>query len=292
LDVAIYNPVKQKESKHFIVSNDFKGFNSLISKLIIFKLELENSFVCLEYCGIYGLELGCFLDGKIPYCFCNPLHMKRSMGLSREKSDKIDSIKIAKFCYNFKNDLKEQKMPSKTLLSLKALMAERIRITKSIAKQRQVLKELKTYISDNAIKRTKHLLDIMIEDRKAIEKEIVDCISHDPDIQINFDLLNSITGISLVNAVMMIIYSNNFKGIDNPRSFACYCGVAPFEHTSGSSIRGKTRVSKMANKKLKSDITNAARAAVIWDPELKTYYKRKRKEGKQHGTVLNAVNLN
>ena len=88
---------------------------------------------------------------------------------------------------------------------------------------------------------------------------------------------------------MMILCTNNFEGITNARSFACYCGVAPFEYSSGTSIRGKTRVSNLANKKMKADLTNAARSAVLNDPELRIYYKRKREEGKAHGTVMNAI---
>jgi transposase len=101
--------------------------------------------------------------------------------------------------------------------------------------------------------------------------------------------LLSITGIGIVNAVMLIICSNNFQGITNARSFACYCGVAPFEYSSGTSVRGKTRVSNLANKKMKANLTNAARSAVVHNNELRIYYKRKREEGKAHGTVMNAV---
>ena len=93
----------------------------------------------------------------------------------------------------------------------------------------------------------------------------------------------------MVNATMMILCTNNFEGITNARSFACYCGVAPFEYSSGTSIRGKTKVSHLANKKMKTDLTNAARSAVVHDPEMRIYYKRKRAEGKAYGTVMNAV---
>lgn len=62
------------------------------------------------------------------------------------------------------------------------------------------------------------------------------------------------------------------------RKLICYCGVAPFEHSSGISIRGKTRVSHLANKKLKSLLTMAALSAIQHDPELKAKYDQKVKE--------------
>jgi len=65
--------------------------------------------------------------------------------------------------------------------------------------------------------------------------------------------------------------------------------VVPFEHSSGTSVRGKTRVSKMANKHLKTKLTLAAQNAARFDPELKEYYQRKRSEGKNNWLVLNNV---
>ncbi|WP_373513577.1 transposase [Persicitalea sp.] len=78
------------------------------------------------------------------------------------------------------------------------------------------------------------------------------------------------------------------------RGVRCYAGVAPFEHSSGSSIRdgpprGRTRVSSLANRKMKALLSNCAAAAVQHDPQLKAYYQRKRGEGKDCLVVLNAV---
>ena len=65
--------------------------------------------------------------------------------------------------------------------------------------------------------------------------------------------------------------------------------MAPFEHISGTSIRGKTRVSHIANKRIKANLNNAARSAVQNDPELRIYYDRKAKDGKEHGVIMNAI---
>jgi transposase len=70
---------------------------------------------------------------------------------------------------------------------------------------------------------------------------------------------------------------------------ACYCGVAHFPYQSGISIKGKTKLSHMANKKLKTNLHPAALSAVKCDPEIKTYYERKVLEGKPKMSVINAV---
>lgn len=289
LDVVIYDQKKNKSSIHFKVINEMKGFKNMIKILKAEGVSFNEAFICLEYCGIYGLELGFFLEGKIDFCFCSPLHIKRSLGLTRGKNDKLDAFKIARFSYLFKDELSSSTMPSKTMLRLKSLMGERYRAVKTATIEKQVLKELSRQLNKKAITRVKRRLKILTEDVKAIENEVTELIISSPELEKSNNLLQSITGIALVNATMMILCTNNFEGITNARSFACYCGVAPFEYSSGSSIRGKTKVSHLANKKMKTDLTNAARSAVVHDPEMRIYYKRKRAEGKAYGTVMNAV---
>jgi len=217
------------------------------------------------------------------------LHIKRSLGLTRGKNDKLDAFKIARFSYLYRDELSPTTMPTQAMLKLKNLINERSRVVKAAKIEKQVIKELSGQLDKKTIIRAKKRLKILNTDIKTIEKEIPELIMSDNKLEENYKLLLSITGIGLVNAVMMILCTNNFEGITNARSFACYCGVAPFEYSSGTSIRGKTRVSNLANKRMKADLTNAARSAVINDPEIRIYYKRKRDEGKAHGTVMNAI---
>tara|TARA_Y100001935_G_scaffold30053_1_gene23422 strand:+ start:170 stop:1159 length:990 start_codon:yes stop_codon:yes gene_type:complete len=289
LDVCVYRP-EHKEKKVFLkVLNTPKGHELFLKELRKLNVLIDEAFVCMEYCGVYGLELGFYLETKIDYCFCNPLHIKRSLGLTRGKSDKLDSYRIARFSYLFRDELKPMKMPSDCLIQLKSLISERSRIVKSIVIEKQTLSDLTATMSKPAKDRAENRLTGLNIDKDAIEKEILEQVKSVDKINKNYELLISITGISLINAVVMILCTNNFESITNPRSFACYCGVAPFEHSSGTSIKGKTRVNQYANKVVKTYLSNAARAAMMHDPELKAYYNRKRAEGKDHGTVMNAL---
>ena len=289
LDVVIYDQQKRSTRKHFIITNDKKGFKEMLKALKKEGVKINEAFVCLEYCGIYGLEIGFFLQGKVDFCFMSPLHIKRSLGLTRGKSDKLDAYKISRFCYLFRDELTPTTMDSEIILKLKNLMGERNRVVNASKIEKQVVKELSAQLGKSTVKRANKRLKLLQIDLKEIEKEIIALLETNDLFYKNYKLLLSITGIGLVNAVMFIIYSNNFEGITNARSFACYCGVAPFEYSSGTSIRGKTRVSNLANKAIKANLTNAARSAIVHDNELKIYYKRKREEGKAHGTVINAV---
>lgn len=122
-----------------------------------------------------------------------------------------------------------------------------------------------------------------------VEKEMEATLQQDEQVLRHFQLAKSVVGIGLVTAVAFLIYTQDFTAFDNGRQFACYAGVAPFEHSSGTSVRGRTRVSPLSNRKMKALLGNCASAAVQHDPQLKAYYHRKRGEGKKRLLVLNAV---
>ncbi len=289
IDVAIHDQENKRCKSHFKTGNDLKGYKELVKNLKKEGVKLDEAFICMEYCGVYGMEIGFFLEGKIDYCFCSPLQIKRSLGITRGKNDKLDAIKIAWFCHLFRDELEPSTRPSEIMLTLKSLMAERNRLTKASTTDKQVLSELKKTLSPSGIKRTQKRLKAVKEDLRAVDKEITALIRQDESLNKTYKLLTSIIGISIVNATLMILYSNNFEGITDARAFACFSGIAPFEHSSGTSIRGKTRVSKMGCKRMKAALTNAARCAIVHDPELQIYYNRKKEEGKKYGTVMNAV---
>ena len=75
----------------------------------------------------------------------------------------------------------------------------------------------------------------------------------------------------------------------DPRKLACFAGVVPFEQQSGTSLKAKPRVSKMADMQLKSVLQMVAMRAVRMQNDLQKYYLRKEEEGKNKMSVLNAV---
>jgi len=74
------------------------------------------------------------------------------------------------------------------------------------------------------------------------------------------------------------------------RKYAVFVGVVPFEHTSGTSVNGKKRISQMANKELKQELNKAAKAAITHDPEMRSYAGRKLKN-KHYKIILNNVKI-
>lgn len=101
--------------------------------------------------------------------------------------------------------------------------------------------------------------------------------------------MTSVHGIGPVVASQILITTNEFKDISDGKKYACYCGVVPFEHSSGSSIRGRERVSQFANKKVKKLLHLAAVSIIRHQGEIKDYWDRKIKEGKHKMVILNAI---
>ena len=95
-------------------------------------------------------------------------------------------------------------------------------------------------------------------------------------------------GIGLVNAVMTIVFTENITSFPSAKAYAVYAGVVPFDHSSGTSIKGRKRVSHLANKEIKSELNQAAKSAINYDPELK-YYAARKLENKPYPVVLNNV---
>jgi transposase len=122
-----------------------------------------------------------------------------------------------------------------------------------------------------------------------VNQQMQQLIASDAQLKRAYDLMTSVPGVGPVIAIQMLVITRCFTVFDDPRKFACYCGIAPFEYQSGSSIRGRTRVSHLANKKMKSLMNMGALVAVQHDTETRLHYQRKIKEGKNPMLVLNAI---
>jgi transposase len=116
-----------------------------------------------------------------------------------------------------------------------------------------------------------------------LEVEMMQIVIKDEEMHLNF-----IKGIGKVNGLMTVAYTENFTSFSNPRSYAVYVGVVPFDHSSDTSIRGRKRVSHIANKELKQELNQAARSAMVWDKEMNIYAENKMKT-KCYKIVLNKI---
>lgn len=277
-------------TQHQKIKNEQKAIISFCNKMLN---KNKAIFFCFENTGVYSFLLCTVLQKKeIPYSMVNALALKRSLGITRGKSDKADAKAIAKYAARNRNELQTSKLPADCIIELKLLIAER---SKCIKANRifSSTKENNDFVEQELLQSTTALnfqmLSFIKQQIKEIDEKINELISKNTTIQNQFNLVQSIPGVGPQTAIELIAATNCFTSFDNPRKFACYIGIAPFEYQSGTSIKGRTRVSPLANKKLKATLNMASLAAKKHDPQLKHYYERKTKEGKNGMLVMNAL---
>lgn len=258
------------------------------------KFSMTSCLVCMEHTGIYNNHLLRVSEQQQwDLCLESAMQIKQSGGLQRGKNDQVDALRIAQYAYKNRDCLKLWQPPRKVITQLKKLSGVRERL---INAKKQLGRSLKEDASFQTRDVTKALtaccessLMALKKDIEKTDKAIADVIKSDPELKRLFDIMQSIPCIGQVTAVTMLVATNEFKDITDPRKFACYVGVAPFEHTSGSSVRGRTRVSKKANLKVKSLFHLVAVTAIGHNPEIKLYYAKRVDAGKHPMNVINAI---
>lgn len=277
------------------ISNELKGFK-LIKKWLNKELKgkTKGLLVVMEYTGIYTYGIERFLkQQEINFVKRPALDIKRSLGMIRGKSDKADAKFISKYGWMRKEELKSMMPLSDNQMELQQWMSHRDKLVADKSSYQCKLKELRSQMGSKVSKvmaaSMEYVMEMLTREIKDAEKQIKNLLHSDESLQTNYDLMCSVTGIGFATAVHLLIATENFTRFKEVRQLICYCGVAPFERSSGISIRGKMRVSQLANKKLKSLLTMAAISAIQHDPELKTKYELKVKEGKAKMCVLNII---
>jgi len=276
------------------IENKSKSINILLNEWIsLYKLNWDTIVFCMEHTGIYNNHLlDVLFKNNANIYLENPIHIKRSLGLVRGKNDKIDALRIATFAYKNVDNIKLWIPERKVVKTLRGLLSTRERLVQAIENLTIPIGESKEFDKEicKSIKQAcKASVTALKKDLQKINKSIIDVINSDERISELYKIITSVDNVGTIVATSIIIYTNEFKKIKNPKKFACYSGVAPFEHSSGKSIRGKTRVSNMANKYMKKLLHLSALSSVSRKGEMRDYFDRKIKEGKNKMLILNAI---
>jgi transposase len=279
---------------HSKITNDLSGLKEFWSVLKSKPgFELSKAIFCMEHTGIYNHHLLNFLyTKKANICLEASVHIKLSSGLQRGKNDKIDAQRIAQYALRNQEELKLWQPKRQVVQQLKHLASLRSRLLNAKKQLSVALSETRTFDKQVAAEMKKACtssLKALEKDVRLVEDKMSQVIENDELLKNLFHIVTSIQGIGKVTATEMIITTNEFKDITEPTKFACYAGVAPFEHSSGTSLKGRPRVSHKANKTMKSLLHMSALVAICYNDDLKAYYQRKVEENKNKMSIINAV---
>lgn len=254
----------------------------------------QRTAVIFEHTGIYGRVLLEFLSSRKAKVFIESgLRIKRSMGIQRGKTDDVDAKRIAEFGMRYLDSLTCWQPRRPIIQMIKHLLTLRERIKKDMIYFQVTSHETKLFSSRSLHTQMKQLnqpaLKGLTKSLAELEKQLSELISKDKLVSHHMKLLTSIPQIGDVTALHFITATNEFKLHTNSKTLACYCGVAPFEHSSGSSIRKKAKINPVSNRKIKSLLHLAALRSITKTGQFKKYYDRKVKEGKHKLAVINAI---
>lgn len=294
LDVCVFNAQTHAILIQVTIENTNRSIRQLYKQLKReLKLETTEWMFCMEHTGIYSMPLCYFLsEQKLDYALISGLQIHRSLGLKRGKSDKADAADIARYACTHEVEIKLYQLPEKNLIKLKLLLAHRERLLKAknlFLKPTEEEEFIGKEISREVMKESKQLMRVLDKQIAEVNAQMMELIAADEQLKKTYDLVSSVPGVGPQITCYLLIYTRCFTTFDNARQLACYAGVAPFEYSSGSSIRGRTKVSHFANKKLKALLNMGALTAKKVDKELGLYYERKTKEGKNGMLVMNAI---
>ena len=279
---------------HFIVDNNSKGFVELLETVLKSrKCKKNDLLICFENTGKYSKMLSVFLHTQeIPFVMVPALEIKKSLGITRGKNDKVDARRIALYAHQKMDQLVLTVLPGEKIDRIKSLLSLREKLVKHRTAYKNGLSDLNDCYQEgetNLLKSTqKRMISVLNEEIEIVETEIETIIKQDTSMNKNFELILSVRGIGKIVGYYLIAFTANFTSFINARSFACYCGIAPFAYSSGKVI-GKSRVHPFANTQLKSLLNMAASSAIQHSVECRIYYQRRVESGKNKMSTINIV---
>jgi len=280
---------------HREIANRPDAINNFIKELCrVPGLELDKAVFCMEHTGIYNNHsLSCLYKRKAHICLQPATQIKNSLGNIRGKNDKIDARRIAQYAYDQREKLCLWVPKREVIQELSNLSATRSRLISARKQLKTPLKEHGLFSSKRITRQNTvicaHAIKAIEADLAKADKAIEKIIATDPELHRLFGLITSVSGIGKVTATQLLITTNEFKNISDPKKFACYAGVVPFTDDSGK-LKKKARISHLANKKVKTLLHMSALVAIQYNADLKRYYERMvNQERKNKMSVINAV---
>lgn len=259
----------------------FKKFQKLLRK---------DSLVVMEATGYYHYRFAQFLYHQgFVVSVVNPLSIKRfiQMKLAKVKTDKSDAKAICNYGLSQEvplyNALTEVQSECLQLFRWMDSLLKKRTATKNKIHGEKVLGIPSKYVYHSLSRTLKHL----DRELQGIDKKLLSLVKQDQQKQLT--LLKSIPGIGVKTALFLIVITDGFKKFETSSQLCSYAGITPTIRASGSSVRGRSRISKVGNRKLRNLLFLCAFSAYKHNKGCRELYERIVNKGKSKKLAMLAV---
>ena len=210
----------------------------------------------MEKTGLYSIKLTKYLSKyKYNVWLEDPIKISKSKLFKRGKNDKIDAIRIAKYAYRFQDKVTLFEASDEIYDEMQHFFSLRERLLMVLNVIEKSLNESKGILDNNFQKVLETICYLPIlylkKSIKDIDNKLENKLKKNEEIQKKYKIVSSVKGIGKQTAIYLLVISRGFTKIKTARKCSCYCGIAPFEYSSGTSVKGRTKVSCYGNKTLK-----------------------------------------
>ncbi|MDQ3846538.1 MAG: IS110 family transposase [Bacteroidota bacterium] len=272
-----------------VFKNHPKGFQELLlwsGKL--FDAALPVSFV-MEATGVYHEALAYFLDEACcKVCIILPNKISNYFKTLEIKTinDKTSAQTIARFALERK--LEYWVKPSPVFRTLKQLCREREQLVaqRSLIKNQLHAEKTQGFPNEASIRRMKERIGLFNKQEQQIKHELMRLIAADPVVKQQIENICSIRGVGILTAITVLAETNGFELIRNKKQLVSYCGLDVQEKQSGTSVKGKPKLSKKGNRNLRKTMHFPALTAIRHDERMKAVFIRL---VSRHGIKMKAI---
>ncbi len=232
---------------------------------------------CGEHTGVYSIGLCDYLAKKKYFMWLeSALVIHRKCGIVREKNDRIDSSRIARYALtNYSDEIKAYSLDSQDMKKLKSLYAAHVMLTKDKVAKNNQLKSGALDDSPCARKLILSQLDSVKKTLNKIDREIEKLLKESEEFSHTYEILKSFKGVGFVTIAALTIKTRNFQNMTDSKELGCYIGVVPHRKQSGTSIDKPARTSRYRDGSTNALITACVNSAIVHDnPVIRPYYDR------------------
>lgn len=292
LDAALIQPeLSARKPRHKVFPNTHQGHGQMLEWLG--DLTIETVHVCLEATGTWADSIALFLhQSGHKVSLVNPALIRAfaQSRLLRTKTDKADSQMIAHFCQM--HQPAAWTPPAAEIRALQALVRrlEALIEMHTMEENRMGSNRIGSGLTCEAVQADleEHLADLQSRIEKT-RRQIKEHIDQNPHLKSQAQLLESIPGIGATTSALLLAELGDLSQFSNARQVAAFAGLVPRIRESGTSVRGRSRLSKIGSSRLRKSLYFPALTALRCNPLIKAFGLRLSAQGKAKMLIIGAA---